>query len=299
MTQTDKSRQTVGKRYPIRTVSELTGINPITLRAWERRYGLITPERTVKGHRLYSENDIQRIREVQALLDEGLAISRVADALEQSVQHAADPWIARQQQMLKAVQKFDERALEQVYGAALALYPVDTVTEQLLLPLLKILGVRWESGEGSVAEEHFFSTYMRNKLGARFHHRSDKAGPTLVLAGLPGDQHELGLLLFALAVHEAGYRIILLGADTPVAGLNNVAQLVGAKAMVLAGSRNVDKSCIEKQLPELVSQCPVPVLIGGQVSDTYRDELDAMGAVPLGASMAAGLNRLRKLCPVR
>ena len=123
--------------------------------------------------------------------------------------------------MSSAVSRFDEPALERLYDDALATHPLDRVTSRLLLPLLAELGDRWESAEGSVAEEHFFATFLRNKIGARFHHRVVlTTGPMLLGACAPGEHHEIGLMLFALAAHGAGMSLgALLGANTPLADL--------------------------------------------------------------------------------
>ncbi|WP_455375931.1 MerR family transcriptional regulator, partial [Kaarinaea lacus] len=191
--------------YPIRTVSSLTGVNSITLRAWERRYGLITPIRTPKGHRLYTQTDIDLIQQVLELLDKGISIGQVKDYLKgkgaQTINETAtDPWSNYQRRMLNAIVRFDTNGLDQTYNDALSLYPIDLVTKHLVFPLLKELGVRWAEKEGSIAEEHFFGAYLRNKLGARFHHHAaNQDGPLLVAACLPGEHHEVGLMLFCLS----------------------------------------------------------------------------------------------------
>ena len=130
-----------------------------------------------------------------------------------------------------------EDRLEEIYNHVLSLYPIGVVTRKLLTPLLNELGRRWESGRGGVAEEHFFAFYLRNKLGARYHHRTrSNGGPLLLIAGLPGEHHEFGLLLFSLAAHEAGYRIIPLGADMPLGELVAVARKKACSAIVLSGA---------------------------------------------------------------
>ncbi len=128
--------------------------------------------------------------------------------------------------MLTAITRFDDDAVESAYHAALALYPLEQVTMELLLPLLQDLGRRWETAEGSVAEEHFFGVYLRNELGARLHHRQrhqhDRNGapvPRILAACLPGEQHEIDLLIFAFTAHGHGLNPILLGANTPLGEL--------------------------------------------------------------------------------
>ena len=193
--------------FPIRTVSTLTGVNPVTLRAWERRHGLIRPVRTPSGHRLYGHEQIESIHRILGLLKRGLPISQVARALATPAGSSRAGgqigyWRELCELLVAATARFDEQELERVYASALSLHPVEAVTDRLLLPVLRELGRRWESGEGSIAQEHFFSGYVRDKLGARFHHRTrHDRGPRILAACLHEEQHEIGLLVFALAAH--------------------------------------------------------------------------------------------------
>jgi len=284
--------------YPIRTVSTLTGVNAITLRAWERRYGLIKPVRTDNGHRVYTRTDIDNIHRIVALLDKGLAISQVRHALAAPEQGAtrfvdARPWAVFRERLVMAIAQFDESRLEDIYNEILALYPTGLVTRRVLLPLLVELGERWQSTEGSVAEEHFFGVYLRNKLGARFHHRNrNNTGPKLLIACLPGEQHEVGLLLFALAAHEHGYRLVLLGANMPLADLPLAAERSQSTAIALSGSLEPDPRLLAEQLPALVAAAGIPVFIGGLTAVRRRDEIVAAGAIPLGNDIASGLKRI-------
>lgn len=285
--------------YPIGTVSMLTGVNPVTLRAWERRYGLIKPRRTESGHRLYRASDVERIREILRLMDEGIPVSRIDAALQQqsapvaAAEQLADVWSDHRARMVEAVTRFDETGLEQVYSEAMGLYPVDVVTRKLLLPLLRTLGDRWATAEGSVAEEHFFSLYLRNKLGARFHHRSTHAhGPRLLAACLPGEHHEIGLLLFALAAHDRGYNVTLLGADMPLEELALVAHKTRSAALVLAGAVTPDADVLDRRLPALLRTVRIPVFIGGACVRDCAEQIRAAGATPIGEDVTLGLRRI-------
>ena len=284
--------------YPIRTVSTLTGVNPITLRAWERRYGLIRPVRTPKGHRLYTREDIDLIHQVTALLDKGVSISQVRAALglaaeQRETRAVTDPWQGYRERMVSAITRFDESRLEDTYNEVQALYPTDLVTRRLLLPLLEELGRRWESAEGSVAEEHFFGVYLRNKLGARFHHRHrGNQGPRLLAACLPGEEHEIGLLLFALAAHDHGFRVVLLGANMPLAELPVAVKRAQADALVLSASLDPGTGVLDKELPSLVESLDTPVFIGGKTSVAHHDEIVHAGARALGSDIELGLKRL-------
>jgi DNA-binding transcriptional MerR regulator len=286
--------------YPIRTVSELTGVNSITLRAWERRYGIVNPVRAANGHRAYSLEDVEQIRAIVALLEQGVPISRVKSVLRQSpladtadTGHQADAWRAYGQRMMDAIATFDEARLERIYNEAMSLYPVDIVTRLLLIPLLEQLGERWQQIENGIAEEHFFAVYLRNKLGARFHHREQRSdGEKILAACLPGEHHELGLLLFALAAHDRGFRLVLLGANTPVSELAGVAPTIGADAIALSGSVVANPSVISQDLSNLIDHLSIPVFVGGQVCKQYGSQLQQAGAITVGQDLMQGLKRI-------
>jgi DNA-binding transcriptional MerR regulator len=289
---------------PIRTVSSLTGVNPVTLRAWERRYGLIKPVRTPKGHRLYTMADVDYIQQVTVLLQAGMSIGQVRHVLdpeqprtetaeEQKDGKDGDVWFGYQQGMIKAVEGFEESDLDDLYNEALSLYPVNVVIDRLVVPLLQELGRRWEQTEGSIAEEHFFGVYLRNKLGARFHHmRRSPGGPKLLAACLPGEQHEIGLLLFALAAMDRDYRVILLGANMPLAVLPPVVRRTASQAIVLSGSASCSIEDLRGDLLHLVGEVAIPVFAGGKVAVTHAEDLTATGIGLLGDNLTVAIGRL-------
>jgi len=202
----------------------------------------------------------------------------------------ADAWSQYSRRMIEAIARFDEHTLDAVYSDAMSLYPVYIVTTRLITPLLEELGSRWENKSGSVAEEHFFSVYLRNKLGARFHHQNLRnSGPKLIVACMPGEHHEFGLLLFALAAHSKGYQIILLGADLPVAELIQVADIADSQGIVLAGSASLNFETIAEDIRLVTSTLSIPVFIGGDVSYTYRDDIAEAGAFSLGHDLPGSL----------
>jgi DNA-binding transcriptional MerR regulator len=289
--------------YPIRTVSAVTGVNSITLRAWERRYGLIKPRRTPKGHRLYTRHDIELINRIVKLLQQGIAISQVPAAL-QAPQHEppevaagspGEPWERYQQRMLDAVIRFDDEALELAYNDPLSLYPIDVVTDRLLLPLLVTLGTRWESQEGSIAEEHFFAVYMRNKLGARFHHRRQRThGPRLLICCMPGELHETGMLLFGLSAIDRDFRVLLLGPDMPLHELPAVVKRAACQGVALSSSVDPPEGVLEEDLPRLVDAVDCPVFVGGKTSVAWRDVIERAGAVPLGLEIRPAIQAIQQ-----
>jgi len=285
------------ERLPIRTVASLTGVLPVTLRAWERRYGLIRPQRAASGHRYYTRAHVDLIHRVLALTARGVPISEVRRSLgaEPEAPAAAresGPWPRYLERMLRAIRQYDDAALDEVYDDALSLYSIERVTRHLLVPLLAELGRRWERADGGVAEEHFFAVYLRNKLGARLHHRRPPGGQRLLLACAPGEHHEFGLLFFALALQDAGLRSIPLGANTPLAELASAALRSGSRAIVVSSSVDPEPGLLKDALPELVAQVRIPVFVGGHTSVRHRDAVVAAGATPLGTDIAAGVRLL-------
>ena len=298
MARTKRSPADSSELFPIRTVANLTGVNAVTLRAWERRHGLIKPIRTPSGHRLYGHEHIESIHRILGLLRKGLPISQVARALPASPQRSRagemDRWSVLRERLMAGTARFDEQELEHTYSAALALHPVEEVTDRVLLPVLRELGRRWQTGEGSVAEEHFFSVYVRDKLGARFHHRTrHDRGPRILAACLPDEHHEIGLLVFALAAHERGLRVVLLAARTPMEELPAVTQRTQCAAVVLSATLSPPEHVVREQLPNLVNRAGVPVFVGGVGSVRERDAIVAAGAEVVGAEIPTGVERIR------
>lgn len=274
---------------PIRVMSQLTGVNPITLRAWERRYGLLKPHRTATGHRLYNAGHVELVRRVVALTEQGIPIGRVREALGNAADKATDtpdPWREPVESMAAAITRFDEEELDHLYGEALAVHPVELVTRRLLLPLLVRLGERWAKVPGAIAEEHFFAAYVRSKLGARMLARMRyAAGPRLLAACCPGEQHEIGLLLFALEARAAGLRVVLLGADTPLEEVAIAARRSRCDAVILSMSVDPSPGILERRLPALVREAGVPVFVGGGAGARNKAAIAATGALALVGEM--------------
>jgi DNA-binding transcriptional MerR regulator len=275
-------------------VCALTGFNPVTLRAWERRYGLIKPVRTPGGHRMYTQEQVDQINRALAMLERGTSIGSAARTLRGGTAPASlDVWAALRTRIIASIARFDEAALEAIYESALALQPIEAVTRKLLVPVLEELGRRWERAEGRVAEEHFFTTYTRNKLGARLHHRRRTTSRLrLLCACVPGEQHELGLLLFALAAHDNDVGCVVLGPDMPMEELAIVCARARCDGIVLSMSMEPQSGWLEQALPQLVAKVRKPVYVGGRSSAAHGDAIARAAAVAIGADISNGLRRI-------
>ena len=209
-------------------------------------------------------------------------------------------WAVNIQEMIEAIADFDENRLDGIYKEALLRHPIGEVTRNLLSPLLVTLGLRWDSRESGIAEEHFFAFYLRNILGSHFYSRAhDNSDAPVLLAGLPGELHEIGLLLFALAAHNAGFPVLVLGANMPLNQLAAVASSKECRAIVLSGAIEPSQTTLTVDLPALVKDSPVPVLIGGLGSVNTLDDINRSGAEALGTDIDEGIRRLKALPVVR
>lgn len=292
--------------FPIRILSRETGINSVTLRAWERRYGLLIPKRSPSGHRLYSSADLALILRVKQLLADGHSISEIATRLSPAPAatlapaplQISDPWSPLRIELLRAVEDFSTERLEHLYGEAISLHPMERVISALIEPVLVNLGERWLKSDLGIAEEHFFSAWLRNRLAARFLHTAGLAkGPRIVCACLPGEQHEIGLLLFALGALSLGYQVIYLGADMPLAGVADAIVHSASRGAVISASLPGQDAAHLERLRPFVTQCKVPILVGGPLGARNAEALLAMGAHPLSDKNSVALHILARVLP--
>jgi DNA-binding transcriptional MerR regulator len=231
--------QTVQHNLRIGELSRRVGVGPELLRTWERRYGLLHPARTEGGTRLYSAEDERRVRAMQAHLENGLSAAEAAQlaSVGESAASAAEQGgaIARGvEQLREALDAMDADAAHAILDGLLASFTLETVLSDVLLPYLHELGERWRSGEASVAQEHFASNLLRARLLALARGWERGEGRTALLACAPGEQHDLPLITFGLALRGRGWRIVFLGADTPAASIADTAERLRPALIVVS-----------------------------------------------------------------
>jgi DNA-binding transcriptional MerR regulator len=227
-----------GEALRIGELSKRVGVSPELLRAWERRYGLLRPARSAGGLRLYSPADVERVTLMQQHLAHGMA---AAEAAALAVRHANDKEAARtafrpeaiRNDLAEALDAFDEPRAQAILDRVLAVTTVETLLSKVIVPYLQELGERWQRGEASVAQEHFASGVLRGRLLGLARGWGLGIGPTAVLACLPGEQHDLGLIAFGLALQSRGWRIIYLGPDSPIDTLEDASRRLEPSLVVL------------------------------------------------------------------
>ncbi|MCG7867737.1 MAG: MerR family transcriptional regulator [Candidatus Thiodiazotropha taylori] len=287
-------------------LSKATNVPSATLRSWERRYGIPSPERTPTGRRQYAEEQVAIVRELKARVDKGERISQAVKALKQTpldwsniaqLDEHQTIWSALQKQMIYSVERFDEVALNDVYNEALALFPVTTVTDSLLRPVLRTLGERWADRMTGVAEEHFFTAFLRAKIGALAHHQRayGQVGPKLLLACLPDEAHEIGLLLFCLEATQQHFRCVCLGARTPLDQIESLANTASYEfdAVVLSATADPPPEFLASELQQVVQSISLPVFIGGLASVKHQQALVHAGLHVLGNEIEPALAGLQ------
>ncbi|ARU87486.1 MerR family transcriptional regulator [Pseudomonas sp. M30-35] len=268
---------------PIRDVARITGVNPVTLRAWERRYGLIVPQRTAKGHRLYSEQHIAQIQAILMWINRGVSVSQVKVLLHSTVPTRAEAdgqwpdsqWSEKSQQLLEAVSKLAERRLDDVFNSELALYPPTVLCSQLLLPLLNELEQRWRGQFGARLEQVFFYSWLRSKLGARvYHNNRQHTGEPLLMVNCSDLPMAPGLWLSAWLASSAQAPVEVFDWPVPQAELSMAMEHIRPSALLLYSTQPLNIS----QLPTLLEGCASTVLITGPTVTIHHAELQTLGA---------------------
>ena len=260
---------------PIREVARQTGVNAVTLRAWERRYGLIVPHRTPKGHRLFSVDHVQRIQAILTWLNRGVAVSQVKQLLgtPQALSECVDnDWHILLQTLLRAVSGLQERALDDSVNQAMALYPPRTLCEQLLMPLLAALEHRWQGQFGAQMEQHFFGAWLRSKFGARIYHNNRQlhTAPLLLInhSDLPMEPH---LWLTAWLISSADCPVEVFDGPLPVGELALAVELLQPRGVLLYSSKAINLALLTK----LFKGVSCPKMIAGPTVCIHQTELSA------------------------
>jgi DNA-binding transcriptional MerR regulator len=209
------------------------GVSPELLRAWEQRYALLQPVRSAGGFRLYTEEDADRVTRMRSALADGLSAAEAARVALESPPPAHGIMEDTRARLLAAVETYDEAALHAALDDGLAGFGLETFVRDLILPALAEIGRRWQAGEADISQEHFASNVIRGRLLSLARLWGRGAGPLALLACAPGEQHDISALAFGLLLRSHGWRILFLGANTPLPTLKATAQITGPAAIVL------------------------------------------------------------------
>jgi len=275
-------------KYNLRFVLKETGIKPDTLRAWERRYQLPTPERTEGGHRLFSDYDIEIIKWLQTKQKEGMSISRAVDLFREleskgqspipnstlfsSITHDSSTTRNDHEILadlkgawLNACMNFDESSAEQVLNQAFAQFSPEIVCTEILQSGLSDIGTLWYQGKASVQQEHFTSELANRRLHSLINAAPQPIRNQTILVGCPnGETHTFGLLLLTLLLRYRSWNVVYLGASVPIEEMQHTINQVQPDLIVLTAMRIVTAATL-LDTANLLHKNNVPLAFGGGI----------------------------------
>ena len=284
MNEASQDKQTA--YFPIRIVSNETGVNSITLRAWERRYGLITPRRTAKGHRLYTEQDIRLIRRVVSLLNRGIPISQAQAIIENGEPEenlpAAAParpsqWQHYREQLNLAVREFDEKRMFSLFAEVSQFFPVDVALRFLFLPLYRHLQDNASQYQGA-ARLRFYSAFLQGRLAARLTEQQGQSGASLVIANASNDD-DIDQLLLTILLRQHNLQPVWFSGLMTTGQLHELLQMPRWQALVVRLPASADEQQL-MQLESLARDLGKPVFVSGIAAD-HHHRLISRGLIPV------------------
>ena len=249
---------TSGDLIRIGELSRRTGVSPDLLRVWERRYSLLEPVRTPGGFRLYGERDLERVARMTARIADGFPASvaarlAVAAGGLPDAGDASPPPGKLMGDLHRALAGFDEVAANAAFDRALSCYSLPTALGEIVIPFLQKLGRQWESGAVSIAQEHFATSIVRGRLLGVARGWGTGTGPVALLACPPSEFHDLGLIAFGLVLREHGWRIVMLGPNTPIGTLADAAGRLAPALVVVSSMQSDLMAAVQDELADLGS----------------------------------------------
>lgn len=294
MTATEPAPTNDLPRHPVRVVAQRSGLSTHVLRAWERRYGVVSPARSEGGQRLYSDADIERLTLLRQLTSHGGAIGQLAQLSRVELARLAQADQAERvgldtaagegeagrwrESALRAIEALDGAGLRRQMERGVVALGVHPFLDRVVAPVLTEVGQRWRAGSLGIAHEHLATAVFRQVLSwVRETTEAGTRGPTVVVATPPNQVHEGGALLVAATAAAEGWRVVYLGVDLPVAEIAAAAQRTRAQAVALSLIHPTGDPTLGGQLAALRRALPadLPLLVGGAAAESYRAEIEA------------------------
>jgi MerR family transcriptional regulator, light-induced transcriptional regulator len=296
--------------YNIKEAAARSGVRVPTLRAWERRYGVVTPARTSAGYRLYDDAAIERLRRMRALLGAGWRPREAAaevlrgeptgDRAGSEAATTTDGGVNRPaletmvDRLVGAAAGFDSSEVSAVLDEILSRVSFEAAMEQVVFPALREVGRGWEAGRISVAAEHAFAHSVQRRLSILYEAARRSGDRAEVVIGLPpGARHELGALAFAVALRRLGPDTLYLGADVPLESWVKSLRQTSAPLAVIGAITAADVDAARALVEAIRRQLPsVTCLVGGDAASSLADIARVLpGSLAEDAKLAYGLTR--------
>lgn len=317
--------------YNIKAVVQVTDISSSTLRAWERRYNVCSPQRSQSGYRLYSDRDVALIKWLKSQVDSGMSISQAVSwynnliekdgpidevVLPKSEQELARPQVkersvepraarssvrnfsALRTELLTALISFQEQTAEQILNEAFSLYTLEEVGDNLITPVLVEVGQQWHDGILSVTREHYATGYLRQRLISMLRSFSlDETKPLIWVGCAPNEMHEIGSILLCIYLRRAGYQVRYLGQNLPIEDMVREVNL-NRPAMVLLSATTLETADTLAQMTAALSKLGIAGLIigyGGQVFVQHAELRKNMSGVYMGSTAQEAVDIAQEL----
>lgn len=267
--------------YRISTVTEMTGIPRNTLIAWERRYGLLKPERRDNGYRRYTEEDVAQLFKLKNALNAGLKISEAVELVRQADAQAtsspaipaiplgataASPFSGHRQELMASLSSYRLDTAQKILASLLSV-PFRQRLHQIYFPLLREIGEAWEQGVISVAQEHFASGVIRAHLATIFINsiQSSLSAPHAACTTLPHDEHEIAALALSIELSMNGCRVSYLGSKLPLEDLAGFCRSQKPALLCISCITLPSEECFDDYLRALVplSEKGTRIVLGG------------------------------------
>ena len=303
--------------FNLSKVLQETGIKADTLRAWERRYQLPTPSRSEGGHRLFSAYDIETIKWLQARQQEGMRISQAVDYWQELISAGLDPLeeqplesqVSREtpfldnmlqpldslrSQWIESAINFDQDQALNLLDGAFAQFPWEMVGEDLIFIGLSEIGKRWYQGEITVQQEHFASELVLRKLAFLINEAPSPYHPQQVVMGTPpGEYHTIALSMINLLLRYRGWDVTYLGANVPVARLEESLQTIDSDLVIMTAARLKTAAAL-LEAGKFLSAQQVPLAFSGNVFTQSPALADRIPGLYLGSGLPAAMALIEK-----
>ena len=286
-------------KYPIKVVSQMTGLSVHVIRAWEKRYHVVEPDRTDTNRRLYSVDDIEKLRLLNDASHLGhnigrlanLSLSELKNLLSKEKRNIPEDNAGLKytgtnieeilSECLEAIINYDAKKFESILLNTSARLTQPVLIEDVVIPLVYKIGDMWHSGELRVANEHLASSVIRSFLFNLLESYSiNDSAPVLVSATPIGQEHELGALIAGVIAASAGWKVVYLGSNLPAEEIGSVVSYLNAKVVAISLVYPSDDPSLPKELKKLkqILTSNISIIAGGRAADGYLNVLDDIGA---------------------
>lgn len=278
--------------YTIKRAAELVGVSESALRSWERRYGLKVGKRNAAGYRLYDDEAVRVLTNMNRLLQDGWAGESAAKAaLDQHQPMQLDSTLDPVAQLVGIAKNYDGETLtallDQQFGSA----SLETMVDNWLLPAMSEIGRAWTNGEAEIAGEHMVTHSIMRRLSALYDQVGDNPHSPRVVLGLPANSfHDLALLAFAVCLRRVGLATTFLGANVPPEAWASAIKVDSVAAVVISLTRSEDVEGVNKTIALIRKERPdLFIAVGGAAQDLIEND-----SSPLGHRLGPAASELRR-----